>query len=45
MKELKMKIHLAEWFIKPELKRLNRQIEFSILFITFRILKKKKKLQ
>ena len=41
MKELKLRFHLSEWFIKPEYKKDRRLIIISFLFMTLTILKNK----
>lgn len=40
MKELKMKIHLSNWDLKPIYVKHSRIRKFSFLFLTFEILKK-----
>lgn len=41
MKEMRLYIHLTEWYIRPEYKMENRRITFSMLFFTISILKNK----
>ena len=43
MTELRIKFHLTEWFIKPEIVKNNRTIKISFLFFTINILKKQKR--
>lgn len=42
MREFKFKIHLDEWFIKPNFIKNGRVLQMEFLCLTFEILKKKR---